>query len=95
MVASHNQASIEHTVAGLAARGLAPSGSGVYFGQLLGMADNLTFTLGQHGYDAFKYVPYGEWPRNLGRAHRGFWGTQEDEQAGITRAYTHLAKYFG
>jgi proline dehydrogenase len=59
MVASHNQKSIEHTVAGLAARNLPSKGSGVYFGQLLGMADNLTFTLGQHGYEAFKYVPYG------------------------------------
>lgn len=43
----------------MAARGLSPSGGGVYFGQLLGMADNLSFTLGQHGYEAFKYVPYG------------------------------------
>jgi proline dehydrogenase len=43
----------------MAARGLSPTGGGVYFGQLLGMADNLTFTLGQHGYEAFKYVPYG------------------------------------
>jgi proline dehydrogenase len=59
MVASHNQVSIEKTVAGMAARGLAPGGSGVYFGQLLGMADNLTFTLGNAGYAAFKYVPYG------------------------------------
>jgi len=39
--------------------GLPPSGGGVYFGQLLGMADALTFTLGQNGYSAFKYVPYG------------------------------------
>eukprot|EP00878_Enallax_costatus_P012186 GHUV01012726.1.p1 GENE.GHUV01012726.1~~GHUV01012726.1.p1 ORF type:complete len:543 (+),score=186.85 GHUV01012726.1:393-2021(+) len=59
MVASHNQDSIERTVAGMAARGLSPNGSGVYFGQLLGMSDNLTFKLGQNGYQAFKYVPYG------------------------------------
>mmetsp|Transcript_19389 Transcript_19389/g.56331 ORF Transcript_19389/g.56331 Transcript_19389/m.56331 type:complete len:86 (+) Transcript_19389:3-260(+) len=32
---------------------------GVYFGQLLGMADHLTFTLAKHGYKAYKYVPYG------------------------------------
>merc|ERR1711974_558847 len=31
----------------------------VYFGQLLGMADHLTFTLARHGYKAYKYVPYG------------------------------------
>lgn len=59
MVASHNEDSIELTVRAMAKHGLPPSGSGVYFGQLLGMADNLTFTLGQKGYEAFKYVPYG------------------------------------
>ncbi|KAF6251337.1 FAD-linked oxidoreductase-like protein [Scenedesmus sp. NREL 46B-D3] len=73
MVASHNQASVERTVAGMAERGLSPTGSGVYFGQLLGMADNLTFPLGQHGYEAFKYVPYGPidlvMPYLIRRAH--------------------------
>ena len=38
--------------------GLSPR-DGVYFGQLLGMADNLTFTLGANGYGAYKYVPFG------------------------------------
>jgi len=38
--------------------GLPPS-SNIYFGQLLGMSDHLTFTLGQSGYKAYKYVPYG------------------------------------
>lgn len=59
MVASHNQASIERTVAGMSARGLSAAGSGVYFGQLLGMSDNLSFTLGHAGYEVYKYVPYG------------------------------------
>lgn len=31
----------------------------IYFGQLLGMADHLTFTLANNGYKAYKYVPYG------------------------------------
>ena len=39
--------------------GLEAGKSPVYFGQLLGMADHLTFTLGSNGYPAFKYVPYG------------------------------------
>lgn len=33
--------------------------AGVYFGQLLGMADHLTFPLGRHGYRAHKILPYG------------------------------------
>ena len=31
----------------------------VFFGQLLGMADHLTFSLAASGYKAYKYVPYG------------------------------------
>jgi len=58
MVATHNQQSVMHTVAGMAALGLPPS-SGVTFGQLLGMADHLTFTLGAHKYGAYKYTPFG------------------------------------
>ena len=73
LVASHNQASIEKTIAAMARLGLDPRGSKVYFGQLLGMADHLTFTLGARGYRAYKYVPYGPvyevLPYLLRRAH--------------------------
>ena len=58
MVATHNQASIEHTLAEMAECGIARD-AGVAFGQLYGMADHLTFTLGAPGYQAYKYVPYG------------------------------------
>ena len=33
--------------------------SGIYFGQLLGMADNLSFPLGAHGYNVYKICAYG------------------------------------
>ncbi|PSC69490.1 Proline dehydrogenase [Micractinium conductrix] len=59
MVASHNQASIEQATSHMRQLGLPPS-AGVYFGQLLGMADHLTYTLGAHGYGAYKYVPFGK-----------------------------------
>jgi len=59
MIASHNQQSIELTLEEMRSRGLAPSAN-VYFGQLLGMADHLTFHLGAAGYKAYKYVPYGK-----------------------------------
>jgi proline dehydrogenase len=36
-----------------------PATGGVYFGQLLGMMDHLTFSLGGNGYKAYKYLPYG------------------------------------
>jgi proline dehydrogenase len=60
MIASHNKRSIETTVRLMEEMGLDPSDGAVYFAQLYGMADNLTFTLGLHGYNAFKYLPYGE-----------------------------------
>lgn len=51
MVATHNQGSIESTVAQMGQLGIhPPHKSGVFFGQLLGMADHLTFTLGRNGY---------------------------------------------
>lgn len=58
MIASHNQGTVETVVTRMNELGI-PPGAGVYFGQLLGMADHLTFTLGNHGYKAYKYVPYG------------------------------------
>jgi len=60
MVASHNQESVELAVETMKDFGLDPKSGGVYFGQLLGMSDNLTFTLGQNGYNAYKYVPFGK-----------------------------------
>lgn len=49
--------------------------AGVYFGQLLGMADHLSFTLGRAGYRIHKIVPYGpvhETLQYLIRYHRVF-----------------------
>eukprot|EP00605_Chrysophyceae_sp_TOSAG23-4_P000802 GSChrysophyteH1.ASY1.ANO1.891.1 assembled CDS len=59
MIATHNQESIELAISAMSTEGLKPSDT-VYFGQLLGMADHLTFTLGSMGYQAYKYVPYGK-----------------------------------
>jgi proline dehydrogenase len=60
MLATHNQASIEKAMAEMNALGLQLGKDAVYFGQLLGMSDHLTFTLGSKGSgSAYKYVPYG------------------------------------
>ena len=60
MVATHNQVSVEAAVRGMRDRGL-PAGadSGVYFGQLLGMADHLSYGLGGAGHAVLKYLPFG------------------------------------
>ena len=58
MVASHNQESVQHVLEEMQRLGL-PVDAGVYFGQLLGMSDHITYALGAKGYKAYKYVPYG------------------------------------
>lgn len=58
MIASHNCKSVELALDAMKDFKLDPSAP-VYFGQLLGMSDYLTFSLGRSGYKAYKYVPYG------------------------------------
>lgn len=50
MIASHNQPSVERAVKLMHERGLDHRTAGVFFGQLLGMADPLSFVLGANGY---------------------------------------------
>merc|ERR1712151_1359437 len=58
MVATHNLSTVQLVVHKMRELEI-PVTAGVYMGQLLGMADHLTMTLGGHGYKAYKYVPYG------------------------------------
>lgn len=60
MVASHNQSSIEKAIQVMNELNMNPSSSTICFAQLYGMSDHLTYNLGQHGYRAYKYVPYGQ-----------------------------------
>jgi len=58
-VASHNKDSVMRTCDRLQNLGLSPQSGLVMFGQLMGMCDQISYTLGQHGYGIYKYVPYG------------------------------------
>lgn len=70
---SSSSSNVSGDVSGSVNGGVRVARGRVYFGQLLGMADALTFTLGHHGYCAYKYVPYGAVheviPYLLRRAH--------------------------
>ncbi|KAK2910969.1 hypothetical protein Q8A67_003102 [Cirrhinus molitorella] len=59
MVASHNLDTVKHTLRRMNEMGLAPTDKTVYFGQLLGMCDQISFPLAQAGFPVYKYVPYG------------------------------------
>jgi len=56
MVASHNERSVRRAVGLMHLYGIS---HGVFFGQLLGMCDFISLTLGAMGYKVMKYVPYG------------------------------------
>jgi len=58
-VASHNVNSVIRTCERMQALEIAPESSVVMFGQLMGMCDQISFTLGQYGYCVYKYIPYG------------------------------------
>ncbi|KAG0057740.1 hypothetical protein BGZ83_003638 [Gryganskiella cystojenkinii] len=58
-VASHNKDSVMRTCERMQDLGLSSQSELVMFGQLLGMCDQISYTLGQHGYGIYKYVPFG------------------------------------
>ncbi|XP_058474085.1 proline dehydrogenase 1, mitochondrial [Solea solea] len=59
MVATHNEDTVKFTLEKMNEMGLSPTENKVYFGQLLGMCDQISFPLGRAGFPVYKYVPYG------------------------------------
>lgn len=56
---THNEQSSEYLAGLMAEKGLQNSDSRIYFSQLLGMSDHISFNLANAGYNVAKYVPYG------------------------------------
>lgn len=59
MVASHNENTVRFAIEKMKEFGIEPGDKVICFGQLLAMCDYITFPLGQSGYSAYKYIPYG------------------------------------
>lgn len=59
VVGSHNEYSNEHAVELMEKYGMAKNVENVYFSQLYGMSDNITFNLAKEGCNASKYLPFG------------------------------------
>ncbi len=56
---THNEASSLLLTQLMQQAGLAPSDPRIWFAQLYGMSDNLTYNLAHAGYNTAKYLPYG------------------------------------
>jgi proline dehydrogenase len=59
VAATHNEESTQALVGKLHDRGIPADHPHVFFSQLYGMGDNLSYVLAQNGYHTSKYVPYG------------------------------------
>lgn len=56
---THNEISTELVMNKMQGKDLENSSESIYFGQLYGMSDNITYTLADQKYNVAKYLPYG------------------------------------
>lgn len=56
---THNEQSSEYLTQLMEEKGIQPGDSRVWFSQLYGMSDHISFNLARDGYNVAKYVPYG------------------------------------
>jgi proline dehydrogenase len=56
---SHNETSNQKLAELIEKEGISKSDARIYFSQLFGMSDHITFNLADHGYNVVKYLPYG------------------------------------
>jgi len=56
---THNEESSALLTELMAEKGIEPGDKRIYFSQLLGMSDHISFNLSHLGYNVAKYVPYG------------------------------------
>ncbi|AEM72105.1 Proline dehydrogenase [Allomuricauda ruestringensis DSM 13258] len=56
---THNEQSTFKLIDLMEKQGVPTNDERIWFGQLFGMSDHITYNLAAHGYNAVKYVPYG------------------------------------
>ncbi|MEM8894982.1 MAG: proline dehydrogenase family protein [Bacteroidota bacterium] len=56
---THNEESSAHLAELMENEGISPADDRVYFSQLYGMSDHISYTMAKHGFNVVKYLPYG------------------------------------
>lgn len=56
---THNEESSYKLMQLMAEKGITKNDKRIFFGQLLGMSDNISFNLAENGYNVAKYLPFG------------------------------------
>ena len=56
---THNELSSYKLMELMKTRGIAPNDQRIWFGQLYGMSDNISYNLASNGYNVAKYLPFG------------------------------------
>ena len=56
---THNEESSYKLMQLMTVKGIAKNDNRIFFGQLLGMSDNISFNLASNGYNVAKYLPFG------------------------------------
>jgi proline dehydrogenase len=56
---THNEESSYKLMQLMEEKGISKNDKRIFFGQLLGMSDNISFNLAQNGYNVAKYLPFG------------------------------------
>ncbi len=58
-IGTHNEASTYLAMDLMKQKGISKSDNRIWFGQLFGMSDHISFNLGDEGYNVAKYIPFG------------------------------------
>jgi proline dehydrogenase len=58
-VGTHNELSSYKVIELMKQKGIAKNDDRIWFGQLYGMSDNISYNLAEHGYNVAKYLPFG------------------------------------
>jgi proline dehydrogenase len=56
---THNEASTDFLINLMEEKGITSNDDKIWFGQLYGMSDNISFNLAANGYNVAKYLPFG------------------------------------